>query len=38
MAGMVLMAGIGWFVQLKYTSGAYHDGYDKDDMMHPDNM
>jgi len=38
LAGMVIMTGAGWFVQLKYTSDAYSDDYDKDDMMHPDNM
>lgn len=38
MAGMVLLAGAGWYVQLKYTSGAYSDSADKDDIFHPDNM
>lgn len=32
-AGMVLLTGAGWFVQLKYTSGAYEDEQDEGNFM-----
>jgi len=35
---MAIFTAAGGYVQLKYTSGAHEDGYDKDDLMNPDMM